>query len=545
MKSGIKERLKGILNPGKNVFPTDPAHMYFPRSSVALLIIILIGLSFFYGYHTILFLRPQGIHQWRQCDGLSLTLNYYQDGNAFFEPAMHNLAEDGTGKTANDFPLLYFLVAQLWKLFGYHEFIYRLVNIIIMFTGLVFLMKTTEFLLKDSFWAIAIALVLFTSPTLVYYTNNFLTNTTAFGLVLAAWYFILSFFRKGNRAAWLISFMFFALAGLLKVSAMVSFVALMVLFLLHLVRPSIFVNVSGFRYRTRYMVGFAIVLILVAGWYVYAHFYNKQHNEGYFLIGILPLWATDTAHIERIFIALKDHFRHSYLHPVMSWTLIFMWGIVVLFSRHANRVLLLLTLLTTIGLFAFGLLFYQALEQHDYYMINQMILVPIILVTFFDLIKRMCPAVFRSIFVRLGWLALLGMGILFSRTHIQYRYSPDGWENENRTRYTYALETIEPYLESIGIEPDDTVICASDHSINISLYLMNRKGWTRFNLHDRASLVDSKIRDGARYLVTYENESASPDWLAPFKADKIGQYHNISIHRMALDRKKIMASPGQ
>jgi len=47
----------------------------------------------------IFFKRPQSIHQWRQCDCLSITMNYFQDNNSFFEPSIHHLANDGTGKT--------------------------------------------------------------------------------------------------------------------------------------------------------------------------------------------------------------------------------------------------------------------------------------------------------------------------------------------------------------------------------------------------------------------------------------------------------------
>ena len=38
--------------------------------------------------------------------------------------------------------------------------------------------------------------------------------------------------------------------------------------------------------------------------------------------------------------------------------------------------------------------------------------------------------------------------------------------------------TIGPWLESMGVPPDARVISVGDQTRNISLYLMNRRGWT-------------------------------------------------------------------
>ena len=95
---------------------------YFPE---IIFFTIFITLFFIYDFDNISFLRPQSVHQWRQCDCLSQSLNYYQDNNSFWQPQMNYLGKDDTGKTASDFPLLYFSAAKLWKLFGYHEYIYR------------------------------------------------------------------------------------------------------------------------------------------------------------------------------------------------------------------------------------------------------------------------------------------------------------------------------------------------------------------------------------------------------------------------------------
>ena len=58
------------------------------------------------------------------------------------------------------------------------------------------------------------------------------------------------------------------------------------------------------------------------------------------------------------------------------------------------------------------------------------------------------------------------------------------WYHWDYGKTKASLAGIESYLLSIGIEPDDQVISLSDGSINISLYLMNRKGVYSFLAHE-------------------------------------------------------------
>ena len=107
-------------------------------------IVILLCVSSLYGYRDTLFLRPFSEHQWRQCDCLSIADNYYAEGMHFFSPEVHWSGNTGDGKTStSECPLIYYTVAALWKVFGYHEFIYRLLNILIAFCGLYALFKLT------------------------------------------------------------------------------------------------------------------------------------------------------------------------------------------------------------------------------------------------------------------------------------------------------------------------------------------------------------------------------------------------------------------
>src|SRR5512133_2289169 len=167
-------------------------HVKSHIQQIILFIFIIAGLSLTFRYPQTIVKRPQSVHNWRQCDGLSLTLNYYEEGMRFFHPQTHMLYSDGykTGYTApSEAPLLYYAVAILYHLFGEYEVIFRAVNLLLFFIGLFYLYKLAIKILKDSFFPAIVLVLLFSSPVLIYYGNNFLPNTAALSLTFPGLYF--------------------------------------------------------------------------------------------------------------------------------------------------------------------------------------------------------------------------------------------------------------------------------------------------------------------------------------------------------------------
>jgi len=196
-------------------------------------ILFFIIICFIYNYQNIFQLRPRSIHQWRQTDCLSISINYYQNGMNFFSPEIHNLISDNktSGKTAGEFPLLYYFIAILWKIFGVHEWIYRLVGLILVFIGLYSFFRISDYYIKDIYWSIGLSLLLFTSPIFANYGVSFLTNVSAICIVLAGWWLFLRFYiSKSNRLLYL-SMLLFLIAGLIKISTLISFIFLSAIFI--------------------------------------------------------------------------------------------------------------------------------------------------------------------------------------------------------------------------------------------------------------------------------------------------------------------------
>lgn len=105
---------------------------------------------------------PMRTHMWRQADCLSITQHYYE-GNNFLEPEMHILLGDEytTGRSAGEFPVLYYTIANFWKLFGKSYWSYRIFYAIILIGGIWSFYRSLVLIFKERFWPALLSLLLY------------------------------------------------------------------------------------------------------------------------------------------------------------------------------------------------------------------------------------------------------------------------------------------------------------------------------------------------------------------------------------------------
>lgn len=507
-------------------------HSYFPKYSGVIFIVLFVIISFIYNYQHILFNPPQSLHMWRQCDCLSITLNYYQDNNPFLEPALHNLGEDGTGKSMSECPLVYFLMAKIWKAFGYHVFLYRLFVLLLFLTGLFALFKLFESCTRDSVVSMLFVLLLFTSPTLVYYANNFLMDIPALSLAMAGLYFFFRFEQTAKNKFLYRSAFFYVIAGLLKISSLLTFFAIIGLFILEIFKVKLYPNRKLFKYPIKQGAVFLGVILIQMAWYLYAHQYNSNHNPGNFLIGILPVWKMSPELISATFNAIIEHIKWDYFRMETQVVFMLMFLSILFYYKKINKLWLIFTIISAAGFLAFLILFFEPLKDHDYYTINLFILVPIIMISFLTLLKNKFNFIYTSLIFMIILVAFLIHNIDFARRRISDRYHPEKWQNNYYSTCLKSFEEINPYLKSIGIKKEDKVLSLSDNSINISLYMMNQKGWTNYRVDCDPTIITQKIRQGARYLFISDTATYKNRGLEPFLTNKAGTFNNIDIYRL-------------
>jgi hypothetical protein len=509
-------------------------------------ILALIVMSILYNYHEILFKKPQSVHKWRQSDCASIALNFSQGEMNFFEPETHNLTSDGgtTGKCSpSETPILYYSVALLYKVFGYNDFIYRLINTLIFFIGLFYLFLLFHYLIQDYSWSILLSLLFFTSPVLAYYANNYLSNSAALAFSLVFWYYFIRYAFE-YKPKWLfLSILFILLAGAMKITALLSLFAAIGVYVLLFIEKGVTGKKNALLKQPVYhILTLLIPIILTGAWTLYAHFYNQKHDSTYFSTTIFPLWDLSSEQISFVFEKVRSIWFRQYFHPSVFVFFGLCLAFLIFKTRKINKVLLYSILFLTIGAVGYVLLQFFTFAEHDYYTIELFILPMLIVVGTAYLFKTEYPKLFSSVYGKIAFAALLVFNIYHARNAMIVRYS--GWFTDYPQYESY--HTITPYLRSIGISSCDTVISIPDggHS---TLYLMNQKGWTshtdrrfmrgkeiRYN-QDSAGIAES-IRKGAKYLIVNGiEEIIKQPYLTTFATHIVGKYNNILIFKLKTD----------
>ena len=511
-------------------------------------LILLILVSFLYGYNKILFKNPSNHHLWRQSDCLSITMNYYKENLNFFTPAIHWVG-DGDGKTISEFPIIYYSVAQLWKIFGQHEFIFRLIDILIVFAGLYCLFRFTGELLSDTFWALFIPFFLFSSPILAYYTNNFMADAPALGLSLIGGYFFWKAFASFKKKWFYLALGVFLLAGLIKISSLILFLSLFILhmYLIFFQRK----EKTWLTHASRLLPYFAVIVLIFA-WYRYTGHYNKINHSGIFLQGLLPIWSLDETAIKNLWTTYWKNIIPAYFPLAGLYLDLIIFVCLFFLYKQVNRFFLYLNLLVFLGCISLLILLYQAYTTHDYYSTNSLIFIPLPLIAILDILQRKYPGVMKNIFLKIlaatGLILMLYTGAVTNRMkyntrdwlvktnfivnkhEIKEMESFNGWCN---ARF-FALHSITPYLRHLGIKRTDRVFSIPDYSPNITLYMMDQKGVNDFFCSNIPYCKKMELIKelGCKYIIINDISICNDTCFAPYLTHQIGKYQNVNIYKI-------------
>ncbi len=495
-----------------------------------LLSFTLLGIGF--NFHETSFLEPSGLHLWRQADCLSFTLNY-QDGNALWQPELHNqLAQQGTaGYSVGEFPIVYFLVGNIWKLTGKKIWIFRLLALGIFFLGLWSLFRA--FYKLGFHWLLSLMapLLLLAFPFFVYYSNGFLPNTLAISFVFMAWLNIVRYGIGGKFHWFIVACALFVLGALLKVTAAISFIALMASLTFYFLfkkreRPT---YLQPFL-RPGVVIALLVSLLTIGAWYLAARYYNDM-NKGYFTFNYAsPIWQMSGAEIYHVLQEIRQKWLAQIIAPPLIAFLCLCFIAIVLFFRKLPLALKLLLPFLVLGVASYALLWFDLLEPHDYYWTDGMILAPFFTLGFMYLLREKLQKPIAQYLTAAIFLLAGFTGISYSLERTEERFY-GYWQSLDHI--SRSLEGIDSYLDSLGVSREAKVISYPDQSYNSSLYFIDRSGWTGMNHLSVTDEVLDKVNKGARYLVlNLPDEAPEPPAFRVLDKKRIGTYRNVRVFRI-------------
>lgn len=490
-------------------------------------LVVFVILFFVFNLNKTFFEPPQSVHIWRQTNCLSITQNYYQYNLPFFEPEIHNQFCDGgySGRAVGEFPVIYYTVAQLWKVFGNEEWIFRMVQTLILFAGLWCLFKSMFYLFKNWIWAGFGSLLLFTSPMVVFYGPNFLPDAPGLAFVFISWYFITKFLKNRKIISLWISALFFALSMLLKITSGLSFIALGGWILYELIFQKKEDRI--FNFQIKHLIPFVPVIFVVTGWYLYAEHYNAIHRGHFSYHGIWPIWTMTKVQFFRIIDALnKIYFKELFL-PYTQYLTMGVWIYLLIIIKRLKRIFRYFIIVLPAGFVMQMILWFQVLEGHDYYTINLLIVFAAVWAIFFYSLKN-TRILSHPVFYLAGTVFLI-WNIVTCQNRIEERYT--SWMNSMYVDHMQPLVEIESYFVELGIDPEDKVISLPDYTINASLYYMKRKGYTEFGSDfNNIETFYTRIEQGAKYMIVNDTTILKTKIIQPFITKKMGEYKNIWIY---------------
>ncbi len=511
---------------------------------------LFVALFFFMGYRQIFNDNPQSIHAWRQSDSYAIALSYFHENNSLLEPHLLYIGENGDRQAISEFPILYYLTAKIWKLTGVNPAVLRLLNLLILFVGLFYLSRLTFEILDDRYWSIIIPLILFSSPLIGYYGFNFIPNIPAFGFALTALYYFYRYWRTKNNKALIIATVLYLMAALLKVSSLISYFAI--------ISALVATNWKGLLNQKKLLLHLFISFLFIVGgyflWNRYAHVYNQKHLSTFFNQSIIPIWQLDKTQISAIAQRAYERVFPVYFYRPAFYIALVLFGGILYWRKSVPKLLYTVVGFIFLGIVAFILLFFQGLNEHDYFLINTLIFIPTVVLHSLLILKNKLPNWFRSPFLKTGALLivlfLVNNSMILSRSH----YNPHQKMVENNLpldkksvdywNYIYwsmelkdfQYENIKPYLRSLGIGYDSLIISVGDYSPNRTLCWMETKGFTKYGRSHKS--MDEFIREsidlGAGYLIFNENDKPNIAEIKPFLTDSIGSFNKLRIYKVKM-----------
>lgn len=519
--------------------------------------VLLFGLCFtalcaVYEFGRVMRMPPLPTHIWRQSDCLSITTNLYEGHGSFLAPEMHSrIADHGvSGRTAGEAPILYWLVACIWRITGPSEFVYRCVGLLFLFVGLLALFRSLRLLDLLLPWSLGITLLVFTSPALLYYSIGFLTDVPAFAMALIGFYFVIRNIKEQRRIHWILAMLAFAIGASMKVTAGLGLLAMLGAYALWcLYRPS---RTDAKFPEPRF--GWAIALLALApvvAWYVHADHYNQEHGGRYTFNGFWPLWKMTPEEVDRALGFAKDFLMFQILDTSAWMLVVSALAVAILQGRRWPPSLVMFNALLLIGTGTYVILWFNALDRHDYYFINPLILPLALLVSACWWMHRRWPRLASAKPVMLAFLLLVGYNIVYARNNIIMRSNPRGvaeadllpvyhpgeplfWSAEQWGPLD-PLISMDEILDSASIPRNALVAVPEDGTINAALYLLRRPGLTGYGgqLKD-AFGVERFIALGGRYLADCRGElPRSAPWLIPYLADTVLTHQGAVLYDLA------------
>jgi hypothetical protein len=190
--------------------------------------------------------------------------------------------------------------------------------------------------------------------------------------------------------------------------------------------------------------------------------------------------------------------------------------------KHANRLLLTITVIYLLGSLCYVVLFLYQFMHHDYYIIAMLPCTFFLLLTFFDLVNRLAHK--YSLLINMAFIIVVFFNVKESVERCRKVYT-ERFEAKAYLNTDYrAYYDLEPRLRALGIKREDKFASAFDHSYSNTLYFINQAGITIGYESSTEDIARELSSPEIKYLVLSDSAGFNKVYPNDF-AKKIILYH--------------------
>jgi hypothetical protein len=517
------------------------------------MLVLMTSLVFtYYGVWDWWSMGPVSVHRWRQSDSISQVLMYFENGLHFFDHKVHNLEGEG-GAAVSEFPILYYLSAILYTLFGKEPGILRVLHFSLLLWGLFHYAQIVKSLTNKVFLGLLAALLVLGSPLIAFYGFNFLPNTPALGCLLIGFghYYL---FLKNRKASYFSLFIIFnLLAGLLKATMLVPFLAWLGTWIILklLIKNPEFVLSPFYPKAANILKAALIVLGVNVIWILWVRYYNASHGSINFLTTIYPLWELSGAEADRIWDLIWYKRFTRWFAPLTFYVILVCTVAIFIRKRKIDLAVWLFFMLLWAGAGSVFLLFYFQFQHHDYYLFDLMY-APLASLIFLlvglekwwqslewpDSLAGSIPGL--KVLVVLLAFAWASWNLSYAKAHLENVFRPEHSDMRGFPLELYDdKEGLRAYVNELGLQKgQDKVLVLPDPSFNVGLYYLNMQGFS----HQNVALPGEKWKrvwnEGVRYVVVVNKDLQTHPDLFKDKLSFLGSYKDVVFFYKMKDPNK-------
>ncbi len=456
-----------------------------------------------------------GYHVWRQTETQNNIENFAHGDFNILHPAINN-AGNGSGICRLEFPIMQWLFACFYKIFGDHIIISRVLSFIIGLFTVWGMYHLTCALFKRNMVSMIAAWCFSFSPLFYYYTMNPLPDNLA--LCLGVWG-ICFFFRWINekRTALLLwSAAFLGTAAMVKLP-----------FAVYLAAAGAYAAIAVWRRQPEMkklwhlFVAFGLCFMPAAAWYIFV-IPAWQTDGGGVVHGILSASKSD---IPNLLYLLQGNIISTLPELLINYgaLLFFISGIIWMLKGGAYRN----RLFPVLAGWGIGVLFYFIFELniigtvHDYYLYP--FLPPIILITAYGAEKLLTMPLYIIRTLSVIALAVLPL-TAFLRVNHRWNTVDPGF-NPDLLKYHMVLAAAAPGKA--------LCVAGNDESGNIWFYYIRKKGWNFSSDSLSGAALQGMIEQGAAYLYTDAPKVYQSAGIKPYLSRLVLQAGSIRVYALS------------